>query len=682
MKQIFFFVCACFLATGTTAQDYVINASTGTSLPYEYNASGSTVLGIPSVDVLSAWQTIPFSFDFYGQSVTGYKVSDNGYITFDNGASTSDPSNTAIPSVGGPNNAIYAFWDDLEVISGSGSADDVFNYTYGTAPNRVHVIQWYSVTPISGTGFVYTAIRLYECGDFDIIHNYGNATGMTATVGCENASGTIGVQTAGSPIEDYPSVGSLGDDDVVYTFYWDQINYDLSVTSIDLSGFVYIGSNTISGTIANNGGSNITSFDLNYTVDGGPVQTMPVTSTLNAAGGTYSFSHNIPWDVTVGGQYHDLCVWGDNINGSNADERTCNDELCVNLFSGTGNSGTRSVLIEEFTGAWCGWCPDGGVILDDILTTYPNDVVGVSIHDGDAMEIADSIRSGFAVSAYPNGMVDRKVFAGEPDEPHSRGSWTSNTVSQIGSYTPADVYLTHLYEPATRQITMEVKGVFADYSTGDMRFVAMVVEDGVTGTGSGYDQVNYLNTTAGHPFEGAGDPIIGFVHNHVLRALPGGGFGIAGTIPTTVSPGDEFTETFTYTLPASMDETKIKLIGFMAYNSATVGEREVIDVDQADLGYQGNAGLGMTKLATSIEVYPNPSSDLVNLNFELQESNDTRIVIYDAYGKQVALVNQNLLNSGSQHFTYDVSKFEKGVYFISITVDKNTTYTERFVVVD
>jgi hypothetical protein len=652
----------------------------GTSAPYDYSSSGTPILEITSSDVLSAWQTIPFAFEFYGQPVTGYYASDNGYITFDNAASISYPTNTAIPSVAGPNNAIYAFWDDLEVISGSGSVDNVRTYTYGTAPQRVHVIQWYSVTPISGTGFLYCAVRLYECGDFDVVHNFGTASGLTATVGCENAGGTMATQIAGSPNLVFPSIGSLGDDDEVYTFYWDQISYDMSVTSIDLSGFVMLGSNSITGTIENNGGTNVTSFDLNYTISGGAVQTMPVTANVSAFGGSYAFTHSIPWNVTVGGEYNELCVWAENINGSNADERTCNDELCKTLFSGTGNSGTRTVLVEEFTGAWCGWCPDGAVVLEDILANYPDDVVGVSIHDGDDMEINDSIREGFNVTAYPNGMVDRKVFAGEPDEPHSRSDWEANAVSQIGAYTPADVNLVHLYDPVNREITLEVKGVFADYASGDMRFVAMIVEDSVTGMGSGYDQVNYLDGTAGHPYFGAGDPIIGFVHNHVLRALPGGSFGNAGVIPGTVSPNDVYSETFSYTLPASMDETKIKLIGFMAYHSAVIGEREVIDAAQIDLAYMGNAGLEDAQLVAGFDLYPNPTNSILNLDFELAESNSTRIVIYNAYGKQIERIGEGAYEAGELHVSHDISDLENGIYFLSITVDGKATYTKRFVI--
>jgi len=679
MKQILMLVGAVFSSLLLSAQNYGVINSAGTQAPYEYNSAGTAILSVPSADVLSSAQTIPFTFEYYGQSVFSYKASDNGYITFNTASTTSEPTNTSIPSAGGPNNAIYAFWDDLEVASGSGSVDEVRTFTYGTAPNRVHVIQWFSVTPPSGSGFLYAAIRLYECGDFDIVHNYGNATGLSATVGCENSSGTLATQIGGSPSMDYPSLGAAADDDEVYTFMWGGIDYDLSVESLDLSGMVTVGLHNVTGTIVNYGATPITQFDLNYTSNGGANNTMTVMANIPAFGGEYNFSHSTPLDLSIGGQAVELCVWADNLNGGNTDQRMCNDQICSDLYSNLGISGTRTVLLEEFTGAWCGWCPDGAVIMDGIYAANPNDVVLVSIHDGDDMEFAEGIRSEFGVSAYPNGMVDRKVFAGEPDEPHSRSAWSSNVLNQIGSYTPADVSILHSYDPATREIIIEVTGNYVDYASGDMRLGAMIIEDGVTGTGSGYDQVNYLNTTAGHPFEGVGDPIIGYVHNHVLRAVPGGAMGVAGTIPSLVSPSDSYTETFTYTLPASYNEENIKLIGFLDYAGPGIGEREMINVAQMDLAYQGNLGLTEFNQLNSIRVYPNPASEVVNIEFMLNETENAKIAIYDMYGKMIGTVSNQVFNSGLQRVSYNTENLANGVYIVEITIS-GEKQTMRFMV--
>lgn len=569
--------------SAASAQNYGFRQTTGTADPYAYNNSGATVLAIPSSDVLSSSQSIPFAWNFYGSQVFSYKVSDNGYITFDTGSSTSDPANTSIPDAGGPNHAIYAFWDDLELIADSGSADQVVSFSYGTAPCRTHVIQWSSVTPVSGSGFVYTAIRLHECGDFDIVHNYGSASGSSATVGCEDAKGLNGTMVQG-PSYDFPALGSAGTDDMVYTFYWDGVRYDASITDTDLDSPVPIGYHTVSGKIVNGGSSAISSYTLHYTVDNGAAVTMKVSgANIPAFGGSDTYSHSTPLNLTKGGEIHRICVWADNING-NADQRPGNDQLCFEVSSNLNITASDvNIVVEQFTGTWCGWCPDGAVVLKDILDTYPDDAIGISIHDGDGMAYDEGIRSGFDVTAYPHGMVDRTLFDGQTKESHSRGAWVSNAAASLSKHTPVEVGISHTYDAGTRTITATVTADYVDYAFGDMRFVFAVTEDNVTGRGFGYDQTNYLDTTVGHPYQGAGNPIIGFNHRHVLRANPAGAFGNAGVIPSRVIPGGSYSETFSYVIPISYDENEISVIGFVNYVSTIVGKRSILNAAKKHL---------------------------------------------------------------------------------------------------
>ena len=678
MKKFTLLFLMAVLALCGYSQSYVIGNSTGTqNSDYDYTTSGSNVLTITSQDILSSWQSLPFSFNFFGSAVTGYYVSDNGYITFDQSATTSDPNNTSIPAAGGPNNAIYAFWDDVNVVSGSGSADRVTTWTYGNSPSRVHVIQWFSVTPVSGTGFVYATIRLYECGDFDIINGYGNAAGMTGTVGAENATGSMGVQVSGSPNLSYPSVGAAPDDDIVYTFYNTGINYDLAVSTVDLNNFVTVGNNDVTGTIVNNGNTAITSFDLNYTINGGSAVTSTITANIPANGGTYNFTHPQQWNVAAGGQSYTLCVYADNLNGGNNDQRTCNDQVCKDLFSNNGTSGTHTVFLEEFTGAWCGWCPDGAVVQEAMVTDYPGQIIAVSVHDNDAMAFNDGIRSGFNVSAYPNGMIDRKVFPGEPDEPHSRGSWESNAVSQFGSYTPVDLTVSgQSFDAATRVLTCEVTASFVDYAAGDIRIGLMVVEDHVTGTGSGYNQVNYLNTTSGHPYFGAGDPIVGYDHRSVLRALPGGAYGVQGTIPAQVNPNNDYTESFTYTVPAGYDETEISLIGFVGYYSTTIGERYLLDADEVDLAI---TSVEDPLAGSYLKVYPNPASNQAMLKASFSSNVQGTVQLMNSYGQVVATVQEGNFHAGDNMIQIDLSEYANGIYFVKVDTDKGAL-TQKVIV--
>lgn len=70
----------------------------------------------------------------------------------------------------------------------------------------------------------------------------------------------------------------------------------------------------------------------------------------------------------------------------------------------------RRILVEEWTGTWCGWCPIGIWGMDEMNKNYPDDFVGIAIHGDDDMEdyeyITSLARRGYA-SNFPGALVDR-----------------------------------------------------------------------------------------------------------------------------------------------------------------------------------------------------------------------------------------------------------------------------------
>ena len=91
---------------------------------------------------------------------------------------------------------------------------------------------------------------------------------------------------------------------------------------------------------------------------------------------------------------------------------------------------TQKVLIEEFTGAWCGYCPDGAKVVEETMMQFPGLVYGAAIHEGDPMEIPlyTQLDNKFNVTGFPTGMVNRTAQGGSV--PISRGSWKN--VAQQG----------------------------------------------------------------------------------------------------------------------------------------------------------------------------------------------------------------------------------------------------------
>lgn len=61
--------------------------------------------------------------------------------------------------------------------------------------------------------------------------------------------------------------------------------------------------------------------------------------------------------------------------------------LVIHVINASAQAPVKRVLLEQYTGAWCGWCVDGSVVVEELLELYPDQMIGVKIHQGDGMEV-------------------------------------------------------------------------------------------------------------------------------------------------------------------------------------------------------------------------------------------------------------------------------------------------------
>lgn len=126
------------------------------------------------------------SFSFYGQGYTGLYIGSNGYVTF--GAGSTYPGGNSIPSTFLPNNAIYAFWDDLNPAGGTQGQI----YTELVA-DHLFVIEFYEVQHFpSGNPETFEIVLDLDTGAIRLQYLFVSDTSRT-TVGVENAAGTSAV---------------------------------------------------------------------------------------------------------------------------------------------------------------------------------------------------------------------------------------------------------------------------------------------------------------------------------------------------------------------------------------------------------------------------------------------------------------------------------------------------------
>ena len=685
-----------YLPTTGTPEDYVFT----TTVPFTMTG---TTTGL--ADTLSAAQTIPFSFTFFGQSYTSYKISDNGYITFDMTQTKSVSANTSIPSATAPLNSIFAFWDAFTLTKPDATYRyAIYDFTYGTAPNRVHVIQWFQMhaEPAGATTTLFTfAIRLFESGSkkFDIVQNlYYNPSGTAAvtsgTIGCQNLDGTQGKMVSGSPNMTFSTTvtGTGNSDDVVYEFYQDpQPGYDLSVISTSINDLAGLNkNNAITGTIRNLGSQVVNNFKLNYSVDNGTPVVTTITQNINS-GATYDFTATAWNPTTGGGLYHSIKIWADNINTSNEDNNHSNDSLSKSVFVNLGVSAKKRTVVEEFTTVQCGYCPEGHMVLDAILAAHP-DVIGMCHHAGfgtDAMTITanSTIATAFADGA-PTAAVDRHRFPGDAGNiAISRNLWESAAIDRLAVPAPCNVQIYGSFNTTTLAVTANVKVDFVDYALpGDIRISLFVVENHVTGTGTSWDQHSYFYNTTGHAFYHVGvynatngyATIAGYDHKHVVRDELSPVWGTPSIISSNVAPSQTFTKSYTTTLNAGWKKDDVTLVAIISYYNSDNNKKDIInstEVKVTNLPANPDAIPEVNSL-NSVSVYPNPVNDLGTVDFTLSSTQKVSLDIYNSFGQKVYNSDVNTFAAGNNSINFDASTLSTGTYIISLNIGGQNYYSK------
>jgi len=82
----------------------------------------------------------------------------------------------------------------------------------------------------------------------------------------------------------------------------------------------------------------------------------------------------------------------------------------------------------------------------------------------------------------------------------------------------------------------------------------------------------------------------------------------------------------------------------------------------------------------SIQVYPNPFKDELQLNYTVSGKASVTVALYSPSGTQLATLVSNQVQSGSQTISRNVSKYtqQSGIYLLKITIG-DKTYTEKLV---
>lgn len=234
----------------------------------------------------------------------------------------------------------------------------------------------------------------------------------------------------------------------------------------------------------------------------------------------------------------------------------------------------RNVVLEDYTGTWCGYCLKALVAIDSVKVLTDH-VSVVAIHESsigppDPMDFAqiDDLQEEFDVpDSFPQTQLNRTTKWNAT--PPSSLIYDYGVVTAIaGLETDLSIAISSQINGAT--LSVDAKVMYRNGSEPGDKLVVYLLESGILA-----DQVNYFDLNPESPYYGAGNPIVDFVHNDALRNSLSNLFG--DPIPETVA-FQEYKKTYTFTVPAEYNSNNLSFVVMVvkADNSAKNSQHAVL----------------------------------------------------------------------------------------------------------
>ena len=591
---------------------------------------------------ISMWIDFNKDFEFSDNEriLTDFKITEGNAMHY---------VDIAIPDNALPGNTtmrIAAHWDNLS------SPDPCANFGFGEFED-------YSVE-VTGTP-VYLNAGMVSI-DFEPLTPSGdiNVVATVKNFGSETISFPVTMTVAGAGYSSTVQVTGLGSDDVAQVEFdtWnvpegayeivvctelsgDQIpdndcmaanvsnlDYDVGVAAINIASLIMVGDMIPKATIKNHGLKTV-SFPVTLTIDAvNYTSTVDITDLKKGEEIIVEFG---AWSATSGQYTVEVCT------GLSNDGNAEND--CADLLVTVTEQNRQKVVMELFTGTWCGYCPFAELGLHELHNEFPETFTAIAWHVDDAFSIpAMSARySWYRVGGCPT-------------------AWFDGIINYNGGYQPSNysrylpIYQERMNTPSNFRINMELSNmkstdykvrasfeILEGFNTENLSAFVALTETGLPFTGLG-DQVFvarsiWPNATVGHAIDFSGQSVV--------------------EMETIVTLKDDY-----------IFENCEVLVWLQ--NMLT---REI---------YQGTS-LMMTDIVgikdmqefVEVGVYPNPANDRVTIK---SVSTIQRVEIYNQVGQLVKQhnVNSNLVN-------LNVSGLNSGIYFIKVH-SSNRVSTAKLVI--
>ena len=219
----------------------------------------------------------------------------------------------------------------------------------------------------------------------------------------------------------------------------------------------------------------------------------------------------------------------------------------------------KNVLLEEYTGGYCSYCPNGHRIANEVAAKYPGRVFPVNIHAGNfayttypnmTTTQGNEYNNNFGVTSYPTGILNRMGQV-------SYTQWENKVDEMMKENAIVNIAGDYTINAATRTVQITVEMYYTGNSSESTNYLTVyMLQDDIVG----YQAGSNLNPT--QIVDGQ------YNHTHVFRSAITSTWGDAVS-PTTA--GSLITKTYTYTIPQSIgspngvdvDINKVYFVAFL-----------------------------------------------------------------------------------------------------------------------
>ena len=452
---------------------------------------------------------------------------------------------------------------------------------------------------------------------------------------------------------------------------------------------------------------------MNYSVNGGPVQTDPLVGLSIPKLTAYNFAHSINWTPSSAGNYV-VKFWADNINGANVDGNHANDTVWA-YYTVVAATETKEALFEEYMQASCNPCMYAGPNIEPTLASaysggycnsfrYHVNWPGIDYMNNETQTPFVNARVGYyGVNGVPDGKIDgntdvspASVSTGQIQAAANYGSPMKITIN-MAAYDPTnnkyDVNFSvksdaAIPEGVIARVVLSVDTIKYDSNQSDedptSSFAAPL------GSGSNpdsyytyvknfaqvaEDMLPSANGTALSPFTSGQTQTlnVSWTKNHPWGQTPHAThFGYDSTFP-----GEHVTVFIQEdnTVAGTANNTPIASYPLHALSGALA----TYVYQSASAAVNTQTGLEQLAQGVSFDMYPNPSNGNTTIDFSIDKPQTVTVNVYNAIGENVYTANQGTMESGSHTILIDGQNLKSGIYFVRFTTD-NVTTTKKLVI--